>query len=488
MGYKKPRLIFSAEQEKQLSDYAVQAAKIFYGISPKEMRNIAFEFAIANKVPVPENWVANRQASNDWFTKFMQRNENVSIRVPEATSLSRSTSFNKHNVDLFFQNLELVLNQNKFTANDIWNIDETGTGTVQKPVKIIAQKGEKRVGGMTSAERGTNVTMVLAVNAEGNSVPPMFVFPRKFYKDHFVRDGPVGCCGTANPSGWITGPDFLFYMKHFVKKVRCSKESPVLVLLDNHSAHLHIDVLDYCKENGITLLSFPPHTTNRLQPLDVSVFGPFKKLFNDAMCGWMKCHPGNTVSIYDIPTVVRTALPKAATPSNIQAGFRSTGIWEFNKHIFTEEDFLCSSVTDRPLNSPIVEVGQCEVEEGRPRDDATIREMEESQHHQEPQPSTSYANQPCPFNAQVLSVSPMDIRPLPKAGPRKSQKRKSLKSAILTSTPVKENIRIEEMERQCKPSEKRDTMNKPPWCIYHTRWWLTNANDSVAESKNLFEP
>lgn len=108
----------------------------------------------------------------------------------------------------------------------------------------------------------------------------------------------------------------------------------------------------------------------------------------------------------------------------------------------------------RPLNSPIVEVGQREVEEGRPRDDSTIREMEESQHHQEPQPSTSYANQPCPSNAQVLSVSPMDIRPLPKAGPRKSQKRKSLKSAILTSTPVKENIRTEEMKmrevKKCK--------------------------------------
>lgn len=156
---------------------------------------------------------------------------------------------------------------------------------------------------MTSAERGTNDTMVFGVNAVGNSIPPMFVFPRKFYKDYFICDGPVGCCGSANPRGWITGPTFLLFMKHFVKHVRCSRESPVLVLLDNHASHLYIDVLDFWKENGITLLSFSPHTTKQFQPLDVSVFGTFKRFYNEAMCGWMKSHPGSTVSIYDISSI-----------------------------------------------------------------------------------------------------------------------------------------------------------------------------------------
>ncbi len=109
----------------------------------------------------------------------MQRHPTISFRVPESTSLSRNTSFNKYNVELFFNNLVSVLEANKFNSNDIWNIDETGVGTVQKPVKIIAEKRKKRVGGMTFAERGTNVTMVFGINALGNSVPPMFVFPSK---------------------------------------------------------------------------------------------------------------------------------------------------------------------------------------------------------------------------------------------------------------------------------------------------------------------
>jgi hypothetical protein len=51
-------------------------------------------------------------------------------------------------------------------------MDETGITTAQRPDKII-RKGVKQVGSITFAERGTLVTLALAVNASGNAVPPM---------------------------------------------------------------------------------------------------------------------------------------------------------------------------------------------------------------------------------------------------------------------------------------------------------------------------
>ena len=54
------------------------------------------------------------------------------------------------------------------------------------------------------AERGALVTMALAVSAIGNSVPPYFIFPRVNFKSHFIRDGPIGCDGSAHSSGWMT--------------------------------------------------------------------------------------------------------------------------------------------------------------------------------------------------------------------------------------------------------------------------------------------
>ena len=48
------------------------------------------------------------------------------------------------------------------------------------------------------------------------------------------------------------------------------------MLLDNHDSHLSIEALDYFKENGVSVCSFPPYCSHKLKPLDRSVFGPFK--------------------------------------------------------------------------------------------------------------------------------------------------------------------------------------------------------------------
>lgn len=102
------------------------------------------------------------------------------------------------------------------------------------PDKIIATKGKHQIGAVTSGERGTLVTIALAVNAQGNCIPPYFIFPRKKFQDHFVRNGPIGSAGSANSSGWMQDTDFLAFLQHFARHTRVTLESKVLLLLDNH--------------------------------------------------------------------------------------------------------------------------------------------------------------------------------------------------------------------------------------------------------------
>ena len=167
----------------------------------------------------------------------------------------------------------------------MYNMDETGLTTVQKPSKIIAKKGSKQVGAITSGERGTLVTMSLADSATGNSLPSMIIFPRKKLRPFMMKNAPLGSVGAVHPSGWMTAENFLIFVEHFVKFTRCTTEKPILLILDNHSSHLSIPVLNFCKRNGVVLLSFPPHTSHRLQPLDRTVYGPLKIIINMQMVG-----------------------------------------------------------------------------------------------------------------------------------------------------------------------------------------------------------
>ena len=123
----------------------------------------------------------------------------------------------------------------------------------------------------------------------------------------------------------------------------------VLLILDNHQSHISIEAITFAKENGIVLLTIPPHTSNKLQPLDLIVFEPFKTFVSQGITDWIIPNPGKTISIYDLPLICLTAWDRAVTPVNIKSGFLSSGIFPLDRSIFSDQDFLCSTVTDRPL-------------------------------------------------------------------------------------------------------------------------------------------
>ncbi|XP_065658204.1 uncharacterized protein LOC136082712 [Hydra vulgaris] len=272
------RQVFTAEDEKSLSSYLLIASKMNYGFSTRSTRLLAYKFALKNNKICPSSWIKNKIAGINWLQGFMKRQPELSLRTPEATSFARSTAFNKHTVREFFQNLKT-------------------------PVKVLAGRGSKQVGRITSAERGTLVTACCASNAIGNSIPPLFIFPRVKFHDYMIKEGPPGCVGFANPSGWMNSEIFIERIKHFVKYSNCSQESPVLLLLDSHESHISVKGLELAIQHGITMISFPPHCSHKLQPLDRTVFGPLKRFYNSACDNWMVSNP-RPMTIYDIVSIV----------------------------------------------------------------------------------------------------------------------------------------------------------------------------------------
>ena len=182
----------------------------------------------------------------------------------------------------------------------------------------------------------------------------MLIFPRVNYREHFVRGAPVGTIRKATRSRWINESAFLDFLDHVGDLTCSSRENKILVLLDNHETHISLSVIDKACEKGIVLLTIPPKTSHKLQPLDKTVFDSFKSSYNRAMDNWLRCNPGKKVTIYEIPALINEAQQTSLVPRNILSGFSYTGNWPYNPELFTSADFAPSFVTDQDLISETV--------------------------------------------------------------------------------------------------------------------------------------
>ena len=227
---------------------------------------------------------------------------------------------------------------------------KSGFTTVQQLQKVLSPKGQKQVGQATSRERGELVTCVGIINAVGNKLPPCFIFPRKKLNPNFLNGAPEGSLGLTNAdtgSAWMTKTLFLKVIDHIIIHAKPSKADPIVLVMDNHVSHLSYDVLKRSKENGIHIVTLPPHTSNKTQPLDRTVFGPMTQYFNANANSWQLSHPGQGITIYQSAEFIGAAYTKACSAQNILSGFKASGKWLLNRNIFTDVDFLPATVFER---------------------------------------------------------------------------------------------------------------------------------------------
>jgi len=338
--------VFTPEYEALLVEHIKQMEKVFFGLTTIDICRLAFELAVQLKISHP---FQNASAGLDWLKGFLKRHPSLTIRTPEATSVSRAVGFNRPQVSKFYEVYKEVLDSTHVDALKVWNMDETGVSNVHKPVNIIATKGARSVGKITSGERGKTVTVICAMNAAGTFVPPTFIYARKRMVQSLMNGAPAGALGLCSPSGWTDGDIFLRWLEHFAAFANCSKESPQMLLLDGHHSHKTLKAVLYAREKGIVLITFPPHCTHRLQPLDVTFFKALKSAYNLESGNWMTSNPGRRISAFEVAGIFAAAYNRSASLQKAVAGFEFCGLWPYNPNRFTDDDFAPSMVTDEPM-------------------------------------------------------------------------------------------------------------------------------------------
>lgn len=442
--------VFSTEQEKALTQYLLNCSKMHYGLTLKQLLTLAYEYAESSGCNYPKSWKENKCAGKDWAAGFRKRNPELSLRKPENTSAARSFAFNKAAVAQFHDNYERIMRQYNFTPDRIINLDETGISTVLSTPKVIAGRKQRQVGQIVSAERGELVTFCGIITATGSSLPPVYVFPRVHYKDHFLNGAPNGSLGLANRSGWMTSELFIRVLKHIQRLTSSNKNNPILIICDNHESHISIEAVNYCRDNGIVYLSLPPHTSHKLQPLDVGVFGPFKGKLKIAFNDWHIQNVGKTLTIYNIAELSKLAYLETFTPKNIIGGFSKPGIWPINKLVFGDDDFAPIDIFSTGYHD-LTDENTHNTQDLHFVDSETSQNNEVVDREQNKTPtldadpvSVSDADDPLHVSSSKAILTPEVVRPYPKKAITdsvlKRKGREKGRSRIYTETPEKNRL------------------------------------------------
>ncbi|KAK9719146.1 Transposase protein [Popillia japonica] len=181
----------------------------------------------------------------------------------------------------------------------------------------------------------------------------------------------------------------------------------------------------------------------------------------------MTNNPGKTISIYNINELVGLAFNKAMAKGNILSAFRKTGIQTFNADNFSE-DFLMSSVTDRPATAPALEVNNINADENLDTRGDDIQHENGKDNDVYGETTQPPISKMLPDNTILTTLTPQDVKPFPKAMNRKNTSFESV-------TPKK--IRLHSKENQNEVELVRDVLNDNPSTSIDPSVLRTNQNE-----------
>ena len=223
---------------------------------------------------------------------------------------------------------------------NIYNVDESGVLTEHSPPKTVCSTNTKPQN--ITSTRSSNVTIIAAGNALGNSVPPYYIFPGQRWNPDFLHGACPGAAGEMSKKGWSKSETFHNYItKHFATFVKLSDDKAsdhTLILYDGHKSHISLTLSDWAKKHNVTLFVLPPHSSHLTQPLDVAVFGPFKAIYNSECQAYMKKFPGANITSYQIAELTNKPYLKALSAENLISAFRRTGIHPFNNKAIPDSE------------------------------------------------------------------------------------------------------------------------------------------------------
>jgi hypothetical protein len=154
--------------------------------------------------------------------------------------------------------------------------------------------------------------------------------------------------------GWTDNVTCLeWFRKTFIPQATARRESPeetIILVMDGHESHKTPEMKRLALEHNIEFF-LPPHTTHRLQPLDVGVFGPLQRKWQER-CDEVIGETNGEIPRSHFVKEYMDVRNKVFTKELIQSAWKKAGIWPKNSSKFTEKDFAPSKLMSYTASLP----------------------------------------------------------------------------------------------------------------------------------------
>ena len=236
-------------------------------------------------------------------------------------------------------------------------MDETGILLSQlTSCKVLVRSDDPRRYRAAPVNR-TLITAIECIAADGSYPPPLIVWPAATTRSNWYTYPTPGWHFTCSKTGYINAEIGLHWIQHVFEPLTRQRAGgqPRILINDGLATHESLEVLTFCHDNNIILCRLPSHTSHKLQPCDIGVFGPLKTAYHEQV---EQLFRGSAYIIgkQHFTLLYDRARRKAFKPDTIRSAWRKAGLFPFDPdHVLRDMQHPSTGILTVPTTSSLAD-------------------------------------------------------------------------------------------------------------------------------------
>ena len=347
------------QEEKALLDHALRMANNGYPLPVKSLCSLALVIARRRSSNCQAQHL--RPPGKNWPQGFYKRHPELKARKLKTIDICRDDRQIEEKMRDWFVLIRKELDNPVLLPENVYNMDETGVLlSVLNSLKVLVSRDDLRKHRAVTVKR-TLVTAIECISADGKSLHPLIIWPAATHRSSWTSHPTPGWHYACSSTGYTDTNISLYWVRSvFDPQTRAQANGrPRLLISDGFGTHESLELMKYCFENQIILCRLPSHTTHKLQPCDVGVFGPLKTAYREQVERLYRGGAG-TVDKRHFTYLYDRARQQAITKRNISSAWSKCGLFPFNPTRVLKETKLLEPRVDAVILTPNANFPYCD--------------------------------------------------------------------------------------------------------------------------------